>query len=104
MPRLNAAYDWFDGHRESRGYRREIKAPGVDTKFAERRRPVLAATLGVSSTAQGFLADLGLRSRPGLVRLRPAPSLGSPAAITELAVRAEKLAQLNVEPWVAVIV
>ncbi|MCB0923433.1 MAG: hypothetical protein KDB50_02635 [Mycobacterium sp.] len=104
MPRLIAAYDWLDGHRDSRKYLREISAPGVDTKFAERHRPVLAAMLGVSSTAQGFLADLGLRSKPGLVRLRPAPSLGFPAAVTELAVRAEELAQLTVEPRIAVIV
>jgi hypothetical protein len=104
MPRLIAAYEWLDGHRGSRKYLREISAPGVDTKFAERHRPVLAAMLGVSSTAQGFLADLGLRSKPGLVRLRPAPSLGFPAAITELAVRAEELAQLTVEPRTVVIV
>jgi hypothetical protein len=83
---------------------REIGAPGVDTKFAERYRPVLAAMLGVSSTASGFLADLGLRSKPGLVRLRPAPSLGLPAPLTELALRSEELAQLTLEPRVAVIV
>jgi hypothetical protein len=104
MPRLIAAYDWLAGHRDSHRYLREISAPGVDTKFAERHRPVLAAMLGVSSTTQGFLADLGLRSKPGLVRLRPAPSLGFPAAVTELAVRAEELAQLTVEPRIAVIV
>ncbi len=104
MPRLIAAHDWLDGHRDSHRYLREISAPGVDTKFAERHRPVLAAMLGVSSTAQGFLADLGLRSKPGLVRLRPAHSLGFPAAVTELAVRTEELAQLTVEPRIAVIV
>lgn len=104
MPQLIAAYEWLDAHRHSNRYLREISAPGVDTKFAERHRPVLAAMLGVSSTASGFLADLGLRSKPGLVRLRPAPSLGLPAPLSELAVRSEELAQLTVEPRVAVIV
>ena len=104
MSQLIAAYDWLDGHRQSNLYLREISAPGVDTKFAERHRPVLAAMLDVSSTASGFLAGLGLRSKPGLVRLRPAPSLGLPAPLTELAVRSEELAQLRVEPRVAIII
>jgi hypothetical protein len=104
MSQLIAAYVWLDGHRQSNRYLREISAPGVDTKFAERHRPVLAAMLGVSSTASGFLAGLGLRSKPGLVRLRPAPSLGLPAPLSELAVRSEELAQLRVEPRVATII
>jgi hypothetical protein len=105
MPRLIAAYVWLDSHRQSQHYLREISAPGVDTKFAERHRTVLAAMLGVSSTASGFLADLGLRCKPALVRLRPSPALGFPGAmLTELAVRSEELAQLTVEPRVAVIV
>ena len=65
---------------------------------------VLASMLGVSATASGFLADLGLRSRPGLVRFRPAPTLGLPAGVTELAVRSEDLAQLRLQPRAAVIV
>lgn len=104
MPQLIAAYGWLDSHRQSRRYLREISAPGVDTKFAERHRPILAAMLGVSSTATGFLAGLGLTSKPGLVRLRPSPSLGLPAPFTELAVRSDELAQLTVEPRVAVII
>lgn len=104
MPQLVAAYEWLDGHRQSQRYLREISAPGVDTKFAERHRSDLAGMLGVSSTAQGFLAELGLQSKPSLVRLRPAPSLGLPAPLTELAVRAEELAELTVEPRVAVII
>lgn len=105
MPQLIAAYVWLDGHRQSQRYLREISAPGVDTKFAERHRPVLAAMLSVSATATGFLADLGLRRKPGLVRLRPSPSLGFPGpTLTELAARSEELAQLTVEPRVAVIV
>lgn len=104
MPRLITAYVWLDEHRGSQVYLREISAPGVDTKFTERYRAVLASMLGVSATASGFLTDLGLRSKPGLVRLRPAPTLGLPAPLTELAVRSEELAQLQLQPRVAVIV
>ena len=104
MPRLIAAYVWLDGYRESQVYLREISAPGVDTKFAERYRPVLASMLGVSATATGFLADLGLRSKPALVRFRPSSALGLPSALTELAVRSEELLRLSLDPRVAVIV
>lgn len=104
LPKLIAAYVWLDGHRQSQRYLREISAPGVDTKFAERHRSVLASMLGVSSTSTGFVAGLGLRRKPGLVRLRPSSSLGLPAPLTELAVRSEELAALTVEPRVAVIV
>lgn len=105
MPQLIAAYVWLDSHRQSQRYLREISAPGVDTKFAERHRTVLAAMLRVSSMAPEFLADLGLRCKPGLVRLRPSPSLGfAGPMLTELAVRSEELAQLTVEPRAAVIV
>lgn len=104
LPRLTAAYRWLDGHRQSQRYLREISAPGVDTKFVERRRSDLADLLGVSSSSTKFLSDLGLRLKPTLVRLRPSASLGLPAPLTELAVRSEELAQLDVRPRVAVII
>ncbi|MDQ1305991.1 MAG: hypothetical protein QG671_1823 [Actinomycetota bacterium] len=104
MPRLIAAYIWLDEHRGSQVYLREISAPGVDTKFAEKHRPVLASMLGVSATASGFLSELGLRSKPGLVRFRPAATLGLRAAVTELAVRSEELARLQLRPRVAIVV
>ncbi|MDF2827225.1 MAG: hypothetical protein K0R01_508 [Mycobacterium sp.] len=104
MPRLIAAYVWLDGHRGSQRYLREISAPGVDTKFAERYRTDLAGMLGVSPAASTFLADLGLASKPAMVRLRFAGSLGLPAGVTELAVRVEELAQLAVQPRTALII
>jgi hypothetical protein len=48
---LDSAYRWLDNHRGSNKYLREINAPGIDTKFAERHRTVLAAMLGVSKTS-----------------------------------------------------
>lgn len=104
MPRLIAAYAWLDEHRQSHRYIREISAPGVDTKFAENHRTVLAAMLGVSSTASGFLSALGLRSKPEFVRLRPSPSLGLPSPLTELAVRAEELVELVIDAHAAIVI
>jgi len=99
-----AAYEWLDAHRGSQRYLREISAPGVDTKFAERHRPVLAAMLGVPSPSPAFLAGLGLRNKPTLIRLRPARSLGLPEPLTEIAVREGELAKLALAPRFAVIV
>ncbi|MGU3499453.1 Wadjet anti-phage system protein JetD domain-containing protein [Mycobacterium sp. C31M] len=102
MARLIAAYEWLDTHRDSRKYLREISAPGVDTKFAERYRSDLADMLGVSRTS--FLDDLGLRTKPAMVRVRFGPTLGLPAPLTEIAARADELAALPLRPRTAVIV
>jgi hypothetical protein len=104
MSGLVAAYRWLHDHRGSADYLREISAPGIDTKFAERHRGVLATMLGVSKTAAGFLADLGLSAKPELVRMRPSDSIGLPVPITELAVRSAELAGLDLKPRVAIIV
>src|SRR5207244_1108841 len=53
-PQLLAAYAWLDAYRGSGRYLREISAPGVDTKFAERHRGVLATMLDVPGTPAGF--------------------------------------------------
>jgi len=104
MPGLLAAYRWLEEHRGSNRYLREISAPGVDTKFAERHRSVLAAMLGVSATATGFLSGLGLRLKPEFVRLRVAASLGLPAPLTELAVRTEEATELAIAPRRALVI
>ncbi len=101
--RLLAAYGWLDAHRCSGRYLREISAPGVDTKFAERHRAVLAGMLGVSSTAAGFLDGLGLQAKPEMVRLRVPPGLGLPKPLTEVAVRVDELAELPLTPRVALV-
>lgn len=104
VPRLVAAYVWLDAHRFSGQYLRQISAPGVDTKFIERHRGVLAAMLGVPSAPAGFLAALGLSSKPEFVRLRPAPTLSLPTPVSEVALRASELAQLDIQPRTAVVV
>lgn len=103
-PELLEAYAWLDENRGSGKYVREISAPGVDTKFTERHREVLAGLLGVSANASGFVTGLGLSAKPEFVRVRVAPGLGLPAPLTELAVRADELAALPVRPESAVVV
>jgi hypothetical protein len=104
MGGLIAAYCWLDDHRDSANYLREISAPGIDTKFAERHRGVLATMLGVSRSPAGFLADLGLSAKPEFVRMRPSDSIGLPVTINEVAVRSAELAGLHLNPRVAIIV
>ncbi len=103
-PELLAAYGWLDANRGSGRYVREISAPEVDTKFTERHRVVLAGLLGVGSTPSSFIAGLGLSAKPEFVRVRVAPTLGLPAPLTELAVRADELAALPVRPRSALVV
>ncbi|MCL2468471.1 MAG: DUF2220 family protein [Micrococcales bacterium] len=108
-PGLVAAYQWLTQARGSGAYVRQITAPGVDTKFVENHRGVLAQMLEVSSTAGGFVKDLGLGRKPELVRLRPAPSLGlvssgQSSPFTELSVRRAELAELDLAPACAVVV
>ncbi len=103
MEGLVAAGVWLKGHGAGR-YLREITARGVDTKFAEKHRVVLAAMLGVSGSPARFLADLGLKAKPELVRFRPARSLGLPAELTELAVRADQFAAMSLAPAAALVV
>lgn len=104
FPQVIAAFDWLDAHRGSGRYLREISAPGVDTKFAEKHRSVLAAMLGVSSTSAGFITELGLRAKPEMIRIRVSPYLGLPAPLSELSVRATELRELSVAPRSALVV
>lgn len=101
---LLAAYVWLDEQRGSGRYLREISAPGVDTKLAERHRVVLAGMLGVSTTAGGFLSGLGLRAKPELVRLRVGAELGLPRPLSEVAVRADELVDLRLAPATVVVI
>ncbi|MFT4167042.1 MAG: DUF2220 family protein [Microlunatus sp.] len=104
MPALISAYLWLDRYRDSGRYLREISAPGVDTKFAERHRAVLATILDVPSTSLGFLAGLGLSAKPEYVRLRAAASLGLPVPLTEISVRADELVDLAFQPRIAIVI
>lgn len=103
MPGLVAAATWLKDCAAGR-YLREISARGVDTKFAERHRTDLAGILAVSATPSRFLDELGLRSKPELVRFRPARSLGLTPELTELAVRSRELAGMPLAPASALVI
>lgn len=102
-PQLLAAYRWLDAARGSGRYLRQIDAPGVDTKFVEARRSVLAGLLGVSSQAGLFLTDLGLRTKPEYVRIRFATA-AAPVPVSELSVRVDELDSLGATFSTAVVV
>lgn len=97
-PRLLAAYRWLSNERDSDRYLREISAPGVDTKFVERRRSVLAALLEVPASSAGFIRALGLRAKPETVRVRFAPgTVAGLPTVTEASLRLDELARAQ---WV----
>lgn len=96
-PALLAAYRWLDGARGSGRYLREITAPGVDTKFVERHRPLLAQLLGVPASSAGFLAGLGLAARPETVRLRPSAAAGLTAGLNDLTLRLDEVSKLDLD-------
>ena len=102
---LLAAYQWLVAARGSGRYLRTIDASGVDTKFVERHRSVLGALLGVSGTASGFVRDLGLASKPELVRLRFGSGFaGLPSDVTDATFRVDEVVELRVGVQVAVVV
>jgi hypothetical protein len=103
-PALLSAYGWLRAARGSGHYLREITAPGVDTKFVERHRPLLAQLLGVPSTAPGFLGALGLRTKPNTLRIRPDSSLGIAAGLSDLTARVDELAALPVTATSALVI
>ncbi len=103
-PTLLSAYGWLHSARNSGRYLREITAPGVDTKFVERNRPLLAQLLSVPSASPGFLTALGLRTKPEMLRLRPSPAAGLAAGLSDLTVPMDELAKLNLAVTHAIVV
>lgn len=93
-PGLVSAYRWLRASAGPSLYLRQITAPGVDTKFVERHRPILADLLGVPGSASGFVAGLGLRGKPDLVRVRASPQVSPAPGLTDLTVRRDELAAL----------
>jgi hypothetical protein len=103
-PQLLSAYCWLRDARGSMRYLRQITAPGVDTKFVERHRGVLAQLLDVPSSASAFSTALGLCGKPETMRLRIDPALGVVAGLSELSARVEELAALDLAVKTALIV
>lgn len=98
-PHLLGAVAWILQHGGPEVYLRQVDVPGIDTKFIEERRGVLAALLTRTLPAERIDADapptdlarrFGLRGKPDTVRFRSFDPADGP--YSELAVRVEDLA------------
>jgi hypothetical protein len=94
---------WIDAMADRQVYVRQIDVPGVDTKFIEANRAIIATLLDrqldparVDPTATGFAARYGLRDKPRYVRYRWLDPTRTTAGHTELTVRVPELAPLDV--------
>lgn len=97
--RLVRTVCWIRDHSAEQVYLREIDVPGVDTKFIETHKAILAELLDhaltedridASTPKSDLAARYGFRTKPIYIRLR---YLGtSPLPFSELTVRAEELA------------
>jgi len=92
---LLAVVRWIDEQQSPEMYLRQVDVPGVDTKFIERHRGVLAELLDlqlppdrIDADAPDFAGRYRFRRKPGYVRFR---SSGF-GAFSELSVRANEFA------------
>jgi hypothetical protein len=93
--RLLATVRWIEERQAPGMYLRQVDVPGVDTKFIERHKGVLAELLDaqldpsrVTAAAPDFAARYGFLRRPGYVRFRVA---GGFRGFSELSVRTDEL-------------
>jgi len=93
---LLATVQWIDERQSPGIYLRQVDVPGVDTKFIEQHRGVLAELLDlqlapdrIDVDAADFTGRYRFRRKPGYVRFR-SPVVGG--CFTELSVRADEFA------------
>jgi hypothetical protein len=94
---------WIIDHDHSDLDLRHLEAPGVDTKFVERHRKILRQLLDqlvpaelIDPTSKTFAGRYGFRARPTYARFRlltPVPQI--PSVVTELQLRVDELARLE---------
>jgi hypothetical protein len=92
--RLLATVTWIERRQVPGMYLRQVDAPGVDTKFIERHKGVLAELLDaqldpsrVAADAPDFADRYGFLRRPGYVRFRV---VGGFRGFSELSARADE--------------
>ena len=106
--RILAVLLWFRGHPRSGLYLRQLDIAGVDTKFIEVRKPLLAELLDIVLPAEAltlsaagaagqrnFEARYGLASKPPQVRFRILDGRLAIQGLTDLAVPAREFAALD---------
>jgi hypothetical protein len=90
---------WFRGHPRSGLYLRQLDIAGVDTKFIEGRKPLLAELLDIVMVPEvahrNFEARYGLLSKPSQIRFRILDERLAIQGLTDLAVPAREFAALD---------
>jgi hypothetical protein len=93
--KLLATVEWIDERQSPGMYLRQVDVPGVDTKFIEHHRGVLAELLDlqlspdrIDADAADFTGRYRFRRKPGYVRFRSPGTCG----FSELSVRAHEFA------------
>ncbi|MDR0592802.1 MAG: DUF2220 family protein [Bifidobacteriaceae bacterium] len=98
--RLRQVVAWLAGHRGSGLFARQLPVRGVDSKWVERHRLLVATVLEALTGDR----DLGLAEPPGLVRLRFLDAGRRPGGIGDLAAPVAELAGLAPRPKTALVV
>ena len=103
--RILAVLTWFREHPRSGLYLRQLDIPGVDTKFIEDRRGLIASLLdrvlpaeAIDATVAGagnFEPRYGLRCKPPLVRFRVLDRRLCLHGLSDITVPVEELAELR---------
>ena len=102
--RLLMVVQWFCAHPRPEIYVRQIDLPGIDTKFVEDNRNLLAelldaalptACVNPAATPRQFELRYGLRPKPSLVRFRILDPGMALQGLTDIATPAAEFARLN---------
>lgn len=104
-PRLLTVVRWVIDHPRSGLYLRQVDAPGIDTKFIERHRGIVAdllddvldpAAIDPHATgSSGFEARYGFRQKAEMVRFRFLDPTQSIEGMTDLTVPSQDFGQLS---------
>lgn len=105
--RILAILEWFAVHPRPQLYLRQLDVAGVDSKFIETRKPLLAELLDQVLPADAIAADAigarqfetryGLLGKPALVRFRILDSARSIGGMSDLSVPVTQFAALKLD-------
>ena len=106
-PQLKAILRYFQRHPRPGLYLRQLDIPGVDTKFVERRRGLIAELLDtvlppeaidlMAGGVTGFEQRFGLAGRPVMLRFRMLDPALALKGLTDLTVPADQFAALDLD-------
>ncbi len=102
---LQAVVHWLRDHPRPAIYLRQLEIPGVDTKFIERRRQLLAQWLDLTLSpeavdsrytgAKNFERRYGFITKPNVIRFRILDPACAIAGLTDLQIPVADFAELN---------